>query len=255
MSVSNYFDIRRFWLLMKVEWFRSRKVLLMTFVITFGVLFFMGLVVDATFEPREIFDSHPTNFAFALIVGGFILSSLAFNDLGSALKRNHFLTLPASSLERFACMWLLTSVGWIVVFTVLYTLYTIAANAIGALLFNDMEFPGFDPLSGFSINAIRSYFVLQAIFLAGAAYFRGYAFPKTLFALIIFLTVCGTITYLIMEDSFFTDHDCGPGPGDCALLNEMITHDAAIVTQWLFWWLLAPLCWVAGYLGLKDQEV
>jgi hypothetical protein len=255
MNVSNYFDISRFWLLLKMEWFRSRKVLVMTFVIIFGILFFMGLILNVTFSPREVFDSHPGNFAFSLILGGFILSSLAFHDLGNAVKRYHFLMLPVSPFERFVCMWLLTSVGWIAVFTSLYTLYTFAANAIGGVLFHDMIFPVFDPFGRFAINAIRSYFVLQGIFLVGAAYFQGYAFPKTLFVLIIFLTVFGAITYLIMKDAFFTDHDCGTTPGDCALLNEMIRHDAAVVAQWLFWWVLAPLCWVAGYLGLKDQEV
>jgi hypothetical protein len=249
MSMDKYFDISRFWFLMKVEWFRSRKALLMTFVIAFGLLFFMGLIVDASIQSREVFDSHPVNFAFTLILGGFIISSLAFNDLGNTLKRYHFLMLPVSALERFICMWLFTSVGWIVVFTLVYKLHTIAANAIGPLLFHGMTFPAFDPFGRFSMNSIRSYFVLQGIFLAGAAYFRGFTFPKTLLALIIFLTVSGTIAYVIMKDSFFTDHDCGPGPGSCALLNEMITHKAAVVAQWLFWWILAPLCWLAGYLG------
>ena len=142
-------------------------------------------------------------------------------------------------------MWLLTSVGWIAVFTITYTIYTLIANAIGPVLFSHMTFLAFDPLGNFSMNTIKSYFVLQGIFLVGAAYFKGYVFPKTLFTLILFLTVGGILAYFIMGDEFY-NHDCGIG--ECAVLNEMISHKVSVFIQWIFWWVLAPVCWVNTYL-------
>jgi hypothetical protein len=254
MSIVNYFDISRFRLLLKMELFRSRKALLMTFVIIFGLLFFAGFLFTCVVENKKVFDSHRLYYAVSLMTGGFILSSLAFNDLSSALKRYHYLVLPASTFEKFICMWLLTSVRWIVAFSLTYTLYTLIVNAIGPVLFGRMIFPAFEPFGEFSIKTMRSYFVLQGIFLVGAAHFKGYVLPKTLFALILFLTVCAAIIYFIMKEPFFTDHDCGIS-GECPLLNEMIKHDVSLFMQWIFWWILAPLCWVAAYLGLKDQEV
>ncbi len=252
MHLKDYFDLSRFWLLLKMEFFRSRKGLLMTFVIIFGLLFFVGLLLDCAGEKKKIFDAHPTNYAFALMVGGFLLSSLAFNDLSNTLKRYHYLTLPASTFEKFIGMWLLTSVGWIAIFTITYTLYTVLANAIGSVLFSDMTFLAFDPLGNFSLNTMRAYFVLQGIFLLGAVYFKGYVFPKTLFALILFFTVAGILAYFIMGDEFI-NHDCGVG--ECAVLNEMISHNISVALQWIFWWVLAPVCWINTYLGLKEQEV
>ena len=252
MQLKNYFDGSRFWLLLKMELFRSRKGLLMLFVISFGLLFFGGLLLDCAMEKKKVFDGHPSNFVFHLMIGGFILSSLAFNDLNDTLKRYYYLTLPASTFEKFICMWLLTSVGWIAVFTITYTIYTLIANAIGSILFNDMTFLAFDPLGNSSLTTMKSYFVLQGIFLVGAAYFKGYVFPKTLFALILFFTVGGILAYFIMGEEFF-NHDCGVGK--CAVLHEVISHDIAVVMQWIFWWVLAPVCWINTYLGLKEQEV
>ena len=149
-------------------------------------------------------------------------------------------------------MWLLTSVGWIVLFTIIYTIYTLIANAIGSVLFSHMTFLAFEPLGKFSMNTMKSYFVLQGIFLVGAAYFKGYVFPKTLFALILFFTAGGVLAYFIMGDEFF-NHDCGVG--ECQVLNEMISHNISVVLQWIFWWVLAPVCWINTYWGLKEQEV
>ena len=252
MDLKNYFDLSRFWLLVKMELFKSKKGLLMLLVISFGLLFFVSLLFDCAVEKRKIFDAHAENYAFHLIIGGFILSSLAFNDLSDTLKRYHYLTLPASPFEKFICMWLLTSVGWIALFTITYTLYTLFANAIGSLLFSHMTFQPFDPLGNYSLNSMKTYFVLQGVFLVGAAYFKGYVFPKTLLALILFFTAGGVLAYFIMGDEFF-NHDCGVG--ECQVLNEMISHNTSVVLQWIFWWVLAPVCWINTYWGLKEQEV
>ena len=252
MNVKNYFDLSRFWLLLKMELFRSRKGLLLTLVIIFGLLFFAGLLLTCAIEKKRIFDEHPSNYPFHLMIGGFILSSLAYNDLSNTLKRYRYLTLPASTFEKFLCMWLLTSVGWIGLFTTTYTIYTIFANAIGSVVFSDRTFMAFDPFGKFVWNTMRSYFVLQGIFLVGAAYFKGYVFPKTLFALILFFSVAALLGYFIMGDEFYS-HDCGTGK--CEVLHEIISHNASIIIQWIFWWVLAPVCWLNIYLGLKEQEV
>lgn len=97
---------------------------------------------------------------------------------------------------------------------------------------------------------MKFYFVLQGIFLAGAAYFKGYSFPKTLLTLVLFGAVCGGIAYLIMKDMF--DIECVSDPD---LFIGMPAYQIWIAVQWIFWLLLAPLCWVIAYLGLKEQEV
>lgn len=250
MNLKNYFEISRFWLLLKMELSRSRKGLLMTLAIIFGSLFILGLLLGPIIDPGMVVFEHSPAYAFTLLIGGFILSSLAYRDLGNPLRRYNYLTLPVSTFEKFLSMWLLTSVGWILLYTMIFTIYTLIANAIGPLLYGHLTFESFEPLGPFASRTMRYYFVLQGIFLAGAAHFRGYPFPKTLLTLVLFGAVSGTIMYFIMKGMF--DFDMGPDPDPFA---GMPTGQLWMVLQWLFWWLLAPLCWVVAYLGLKEQEV
>ena len=250
MNLKNHFDISRFWLLLKMEISRSRKGVLMTLIITFGFLFFVGLLLAPVIDPGMLVYEHSIPYAFTMLAGGFILSSLAFHDLNSSLRRYNYLTLPVSAFEKFLSMWLLTSIGWIFLYTVIYTIYTFFANTIGQLLFHDIAFETFNPFGPFAFRFMKFYFILQGIFLAGAAHFKGYPFPKTLLALVLFSAFIGLITYLIMKDMF--DFECN---SESNPLIGMPVYSLWLVAEWLFWWLFAPLCWVITYLGLKEQEV
>jgi len=146
MGGNKYFNISRFWLLLRLELYRSRKAIIMTFAISFGLLFLLGLLMTPVFEPLLIEFRHTSGFAFHLLIGGFVLSSLTFKDLGNSLRRYHYLTLPVSTFEKFLSMWLLTSVGWILVYTLVFSLYTVFANYIGEMLFAHMTFISFNPL-------------------------------------------------------------------------------------------------------------
>jgi hypothetical protein len=249
--MKNYFELSRFWLLLKMELFRSRKGILMTIVIAFGVMC-TGQVLEIIFEDKKVFDTHAESHSFALIVGGFILSSLAFSDLTNSLKRQHYLTLPASTLEKFLSMWLLTSVGWIVLLTIVYTVYAFVANLIAPVFFSHVTFGAFAPLGEAPLETMKYYFVFQGIFLVGAAHFQGYVFPKTIFTLILFAALCGTIAYFMMAETFMTDHECSSA-SECELLKRIEAHGICHFIT-LFWWVLAPLCWVITYVGLKEQE-
>jgi hypothetical protein len=231
--------------------YRSRKAILMTFVITFGLLF-TGLILETVFGYKKVFESHPSSYAFALLVGGFILSSLTFNDLGNSLRRYNYLILPASTLEKFLSMWFLTCICWIVVFTITFIVYSLIANTIGHLLFRNMTYLAFVPLGRVPLGAIKFYIVLQGIFLIGAVNFRGYVFPKTILTLLLFGLVCGIIFYCVMTGLFHSDSEIlaeyKPPKGTAG-------YQLWQVIIWLFWWVLPPLCWVITYLGLKEQEV
>ncbi len=251
MKLTNYFDISRISLLLKMEFCRSRKAMLMTFVITFGFLF-IGLILESVFGFEKVIKSHQGSYAAALIIGGFILSSLTFNDLSNPLKRYNYLMLPASTLEKFLSMWLLACVSWVVMFTLAFIVYALAANTIAHLLFSNITYQAFDPLGKIPMNAIRYYIVLQGIFMVGAVHFKGYVFPKTIFALLLFSIVCGIIFYITMSDLLQLN---GEYINEYSAIKGTPLHKAWIFTQWLFWWMLAPLCWGITYFGLKEQEV
>jgi hypothetical protein len=251
MNLSNYFEPSRFWLLLKMELFRSRKGFLLTFGVTFGLLF-TGFVLENIFGTAKVYDSHRTSYAFFLLIGGFILSSLAFNDLSNPLRRSNYLTLPASTYEKFISMWLLTCICWIILFTLTFIIYALIANSAGHLFFRRMTFLSFEPLARIPIQTIRYYIIFQTVFLVGAVHFRGYVFPKTIFALMLFAMACGITFYVIMADIIHSDVEC---PAGFNPLQEGPMVQIWLGIKWWVWWVLAPLGWIITYIGLKDLEV
>jgi hypothetical protein len=252
-GMNKYFSVNRFLYLLRLEVFRSRKGIVMTMVIIFGVSFFMGMLMNLSVEPAmDVFD-HREGFGFTLIMGGFVLSSLAFHGLRNSLSRYQYLMLPVSALERFLAMWLLTTIGWVIVFTVIFTVYTVLANFLGQLLFSHVKFAPFNPISAQSAAVTQYYFVTQGVFLAGAAKFRAYVFPRMLVVFTILGIAIGTSGYLFLKDVFILNDYCEGG--DCNILEMMESHRIWDIARFLFWWVLAPLSWLITYFGLKDQEV
>lgn len=253
MELKNVFNVSRFGLLLRLELFRSRKAIAMMLVITLGMLILFGLLLDIIVSNIRLVYDHHENYAASMMIGGFIMSSLAFTDLGSSLKRSNYLVLPASTFEKFLSMWLLTSVGWVVLYTLTFWVYTLLVNPMASLLFRSITFQPFEPFGEFSITVIQYYFVLQGIFLVAASHFKGYVFAKTVFVLVLFALVSGIVAYFIMRNSFLVDHECNAGR--CEILDAIGVHTGWLVVKSLFWWVLAPLCWILTYLGLKETEV
>ena len=240
-------------LLIKMELYRSRKGITMTLVISFGITFFMGLIMTPVFEPTMLVFQHFEGFAFQLLICGFILSSLTFYDFGNTLKRYQYLMLPASSFEKFLSMWLLTTVGWVAVYTMLYTIYTVFANFVGELIYNYLTFTPFDPFNGFSLITIRYYLATQGVFMVGATHFKGYVFPKTIVSLIVLGMALGFIGYFILYG--LPNAEMEQCVSEFEMQEGSSLHSLWGILVWMFWWILAPLCWVISYFGLKEKEV
>lgn len=255
MSLSQHFEWNRFWNLLKLEIFQSRQGIGMVLVITFGVLFFIGMLLSLLVEQHTMIFKHDEGYSSTLIIGGCILTSLAFNQLGNPLKRYRFLMLPVSAFERLLCMWLLTTLGWIIVYTLIFTLYTWIANPIGQMIYSKVTFQSFDPIGSSALSTIFYYIVIQSIFLVGASHFRGYVFGKTLVVAIIVATVIGSLFYVFLKDVFMADHYCDTTTGECELVDAIGVHKVWFIIKWFFWWALAPLSWVVSYFGLKGQRV
>ena len=253
MNVSSHFSFPRFINLLKLELYRNYKGILLIFEITFGFLFFMGLLLNVILDYKMVVYEHDESYAITLIIGGFIVSSLAFKDLGNSLRRHSYLMLPASILEKFTCMWLLTSLGWTILFSTAFYLYSIVANTVGSVFFPSVTFQTFKPFGSFSLVIIKYYIVLQGIFLLGAAHFKGYALPKTLAVLITFGALCFGLFYVLLMDVFLMDHVCVT-PDGCELANQMDLEGFWPFMQVFFWWMLAPLTLILSYMGLKEQE-
>jgi|AntRauTorckE5430_2_1112549.scaffolds.fasta_scaffold02430_4 hypothetical protein len=178
------FNITRLGLLLKRHFLVSGKKYAVGIAIGTGVVLVLSLANILNGGTAQI--SQFNQYAlFTYLIGGIIVSSMAFAEINKPETGYQLMTLPASSLEKFISTWLFTSV--------MYSLMAFVIITIGAILLSSLGYLGIQVQGGiFNApemgEAFKQYFVGNIIFLAGAAAFKRNAFFKTmLFFVVTFL--------------------------------------------------------------------
>ena len=183
---------------------------------------------------------------FMFIFGG-IFTSFSFNNIHKSQHSFSFLTLPASSFEKFFVSWLLSSVIYIILFVLLSMLAIALTNGIAYLTIGStFDFPD---MSYFT-NAAKYYMLVNLIYLYGSAHFKKAQFILT-------SVFIGAFTVFLILSSFFlfkysiTDIE----------VRELINLDISIfimnslVFKIMIGGVLPCLLLVATYFRLKEKEV
>ena len=209
---------------------------------------------------------HQVLFALLLFFGGFIVTSRAFYEAHSRFRNHDWLMLPASTLEKFAERWFLTSIGYAVAAVLSYSLFSVVSAGIARALLKS-SYAVFNPLSRTTVELCLNYVVAQSFFLLGAAYFRKNHFIKTVLALLgvsIALTFFTAVVFRIVYWDFFK----GVAPNVAfAELGEEIERSVRsrnlertatgleTAANWIKWALLLPTVWTIAFFRLKETEV
>lgn len=186
-------------------------------------------------------------YLVVFMLGGYIFTSKAFDEMHAPQRSYMFLTLPVSATEKLLAAWLITSPLYVLVFGLMMLLLSffssLVAGSLDALpyVFDDVFF-----------NCVGVYMVTQAVFFLGATTFRGNNFLKTLLALIVVAMLIaayiGALYYLLF------------GSGNYYLpegseMKETIWYIMEVIVPMLFWWLLAPFLLLVSYFKLKERQV
>jgi hypothetical protein len=117
-------------------------------------------------------------FPAALLLGGLAFTSVIFADLHHPLQRFHYLMLPCSNLERFLGRYLLTGPLLYLYVLVVYAIVDWTGAAISGSLrgYSAAAFAPFEPRM---VGVAGQYFLLHAVTILGAIFFRSYALAKT----------------------------------------------------------------------------
>ena len=213
-------------------------------------------------------DFHIGLFTSLLIVGGGIVTSLAFREMHLGERSYFYLTLPGSMFEKFLSKLLVTSIGYAVGTLAFYSAVALASEGINHLIFG-YSHPLFNPFTVEVLRIVALYLVIQAIFLAGSAYFKKLAFLKTVLVWNLFIIgtalVAGFAAWLIFRGDYLVGGMVKPEI-EILLnrLNNTGTMEAFFVKVgggfWLalkilFWAVLAPVCWLISYFRLTEIEV
>lgn len=209
----------------------------------FGSLLMISELVGY-FSPQSI-----TNlihlYLFTFILCGLIFSSRAFNELHNPQKGYAFLTLPVSTLEKFIGSWLLTSLFYTIIFSLvcllIYSLACMTGNRMDA--FSEI-------FNGDVLKKIATFLVMQSIFFLGSLYFRNNNFLKTILSLFLFTVIVsiysGILGWLVLK---------GNSPMGFGINSTEIAGSAIKLIKVGFYFLLGPFMLIVSYYRLKERQI
>jgi len=190
-----------------------------------------------------ILGRYAPNFFYELLLYsvGFVITSLAFIDLHAPERAYFFLTLPASSFEKFFVRWLMTGIFFVVSSLVICFICSGLMNA----LFSP-NLPNID-LSDQSLwITIQHYLLLQPVILLGAISFKKNILLKTMLC---FISLLLMITITVFLASYFFCPNC--------LLQGLFQIIAGSFQgeYFYFWIVFSPLCLVLAFIKFKKLEI
>jgi hypothetical protein len=258
MQSNSIFNTKRFFLLLRNDLYRNYRTLLIG-ASTVAVIYFISVLPQIFFAHTSVdYDFHVGFFPTAFLITGYLLSAGVFAEIHNAQKNTAFFMLPATILEKLSSRLFLTTI----VFIPLAVFFYIILNLISLLLakvFTGWGFPVLNPFDPGMLKVMAVYLVTQSLFLFGSSYYKKHAFMKTgvsLFALAIVLSIfAGIVFRIVYHDYFhgmsFMDQHVFT---DVTALEDFANTLVTIVKP-LFWFVLAPLFWILGYLRLSEKEV
>ncbi|MEM8528164.1 MAG: hypothetical protein AAGG68_26205 [Bacteroidota bacterium] len=182
------FSIERLGLLLRKDFNQIRKTGLIITGVGFLILFltfYHSLSNELTgyYNQNPNFNYHNFRtlvdlFAVLFLVVGFVFTSIAYSDLIRVPKAQNYLSLPATTFEKWMSKWLLTAVAFPIAFLLLYQVFSWFCYAVGQSMGVEIiTLPLFDPY----VWRITSYYlVFQSIFLLGAVSLPKVSFFKTI---------------------------------------------------------------------------
>lgn len=210
------FNITRLGLLLKRHFLVSGKKYITGIAIGTGVVFMISLLALVLGGAATMSQFYATFYA-TYIIGGVIVSSMAFSEINRPETGYQLMTLPASSLEKFVSTWLFTSVVYSLLSFVFVVLSAVAFSLLRMLNFSiEGDIWSLAQMG----EAFLQYFVGNTLFLAGAAAFSRNAFFKTLLCFVVVFAFMVIYSLVLGKVLGFTDLASGNSSGIGFALNE-----------------------------------
>lgn len=275
--MNQVFSLNRWLLLVAKHWSENRKKYLLALVAMAGLLLlwnaFVILVERA--QPLGVFEQGATYYVGLFLIGCYFGSTL-FSDLSGGPKAIHFLSVPASALEKLLTALLFGVLLFFMCYTLIFYVVDIPmikiANGIAADIWKESgqaftpreivnvfhltESDGIDPYK----VMLLIFFPVQSAFILGSVYFSKYSFIKTAISLLIVflatLFLVANVLHEIMPRGTYMDN----------MLSFRAMQDgewrAVALPAWITWIILTlfkyaftPIMWVTTWFRLKEKEI
>ena len=128
-------------------------------------------------------------YTLFLFMGGMLLASNSFNDIGNPVRAVRSLTLPCTPFEKWLCKWFITSIGFALYLLVLYYITGFIHLALNETILGSQNYFVYPTLKELG-EMMLLFLPMHAIIMLGASYFDRYVLVKTgIILLLLFFVV------------------------------------------------------------------
>ena len=265
-----FFSFPRFANYFKKVLVEDRKRLLQRIITVFGLLVVFGAIIsDSCYqhymealkigivrsEIDPAIDGLMPLFVFGLFIGCALSASFIMEPMSSKTSRIYALMLPATSFEKYFVRWFIYTIGYLVVYYLLFLLVDVMRVCVFSVIYPEIDIITFinpyaeivalrdDAPLGFIVSL---YLLLQSIFVLGSSLWPKYAFLKTFTAY--------TILGMAFSAFFAGLMNLFDRPGNSYIMPELsddtlflIATCGILLVTLFFWWL--------AYKRFKEMEV
>jgi hypothetical protein len=254
--MNNHFNLRRFGLLFRKHTVEHYKSYLISLIVLVGIMTLVMGYITYSLGKLET-GLQDLFFMLFLVVAGSIFTSMVFSDLGDKKKAIPFLTLPASTLEKYSVAWVYSFLIFLLVYIPAFYLVASALNSIAQEQTSLLKLYG--PNDNLD-KVIFLYAFLHAASLVGAVYFRKAHFIKTVFILFFGFFATLVLNRLVLQaltgiDNLWAIPLSGANFSENNQLYTLGVTDAEFSFTWIISIGFLLIVWAASYFKLKEKQV
>ena len=265
-----FFSFPRFANYFKKVLVEDRKRLLQRIITVFGLLVVFGAIIsDSCYqhymealkigivrsEIDPAIDGLMPLFVFGLFIGCALSASFIMEPMSSKTSRIYALMLPATSFEKYFVRWFIYTIGYLVVYYLLFLLVDVMRVCVFSVVYPEIDIITFlnpyaeivalrdDAPLGFIVSL---YLLLQSIFVLGSSLWPKYAFLKTFTAY--------TILGMAFSASFAGLMNLFDRPGNSYIM-PVLSEDACFLIATCGILLVTLFFWWLAYKRFKEMEV
>ncbi len=252
METLKHFSIKRASLLLQRHILYNLKTYMISFAAVGGILIFISLMntwsEGGQFQ-EVVFHTLGQVFFF---IGGALITSNIFKEIGSKHRGWFYMMLPANPSEKLLSYWLLTSVGYALVASVALSVASLVASLFTTMFFKT-TFYVFNPLESQHLTLALHYCIVQSVFFLGAVYFEKNNFLKTILSVFLFQMALAIIGGIIGKIVF---GDWNIEASSFNLESEgLFTTIIPNVARIFYYGLMVPFFLTVSYFRLKEREI
>jgi hypothetical protein len=263
--MNDIFSVKRFGLLLKKTLF-ERPIQFFGYT---GLMLLFIFIVYAFVKSQIGFQpAQNLSFIWGLAGGGCFLASFVFSHFSSNASGSSFLTLPASTFEKWLCGAVIAGVLYPLVFLIFFRIMDISFVAI---YHNHLD-PGSPsyktqynsvyifPLNGLVAGRVFPMFVfLAGAMMVGSLYFNKVSFIKVAIAICLVMVTGFSLNWAIARIFFGNINDAGPFNHVTIPVGKEegfleLPKTMANIYFYFFVYIIPAVLWLISYIRLREKE-